>query len=85
MEDCSKLITELASNNKSKKRKFEINQDPGSQYGVMDVSLSTQSSNDSWAVASSVSASSEPMSKKTRTSDLDQLVLTASDLLCIPR
>ncbi|XP_016457823.1 cyclin-D3-3 isoform X1 [Nicotiana tabacum] len=66
--DCYRLIQEVASNIdlNSNKRK-PIGALPGSPIGVMDVSFSSDSSDDSWAVASSVSFSPEPLSKKTRT------------------
>lgn len=65
---------------------------PGSPNGVMDVSFSSSdSSNDSWSVASSVSSSPEPLSKKNRSHaqdhDQDQLLLQGAtpDFLTIPR
>ncbi|EXB89228.1 hypothetical protein L484_006781 [Morus notabilis] len=80
-EDCCKLISELASANvgQSKKRKFGVVVVPGSPNGVMDVSFSSDSSNDSWAVASSVSSSPEPLSKKMRAHT------TSADFITIPR
>lgn len=68
MTDCYRLVQEVASNIdfNSNKRK-SIGALPGSPVGVMDVSFSSDSSDDSWAVASSVSFSPEPLSKKTRT------------------
>ncbi|GAB2222453.1 hypothetical protein Drorol1_Dr00013674 [Drosera rotundifolia] len=68
VEACGKLILELAAGGKillSNKRK-PVSM-PGSPNGVIDVSFSCDSSNDSWAVASSVSSSPEPLSKKMRT------------------
>lgn len=64
--DCCKLVQEVASNVdfNSNKRKFGAL--PGSPMGVMDVSFSSDSSNDSWAVAASVFSSPEPSSKRTR-------------------
>ncbi|XP_016477142.1 cyclin-D3-3 isoform X1 [Nicotiana tabacum] len=69
VEDCYKLMQEVASNIDfhSNKRKFGTNL-PGSPTGVMDVSFSSDYSNDSWSVATSVSSSPEPLSKKTRES-----------------
>ncbi|XAR61924.1 hypothetical protein NMG60_11016478 [Bertholletia excelsa] len=70
VEDCYKLIIQSTSEflgHGSNKRKF--NSGPGSPKGVMDVCFSSDSSNDSWAVASapdSVSSSPEPLSKKNR-------------------
>ncbi|CAN4095355.1 unnamed protein product [Withania somnifera] len=66
--DCyKKLVREVASNIdlNSNKRKFAAL--PGSPIGVIDLSFSSDSSNDSWAVAASVSSSPEPSSKKVRT------------------
>ncbi|KAJ4833403.1 hypothetical protein Tsubulata_028613 [Turnera subulata] len=84
VEDCCKLIVELASRDNScnyRKRKFGSS--PGSPNGVMDVSFSSDSSNDSWAVASSVSSSPEALPKKSRT--MQSLNHTKSDFLSIPR
>ncbi|XP_016514438.1 cyclin-D3-3 isoform X1 [Nicotiana tabacum] len=66
--DCYRLVQEVASNIdfNSNKRK-SIGALPGSPVGVMDVSFSSDSSDDSWAVASSVSSTPEPLSKKIRT------------------
>lgn len=91
VDDCWKLIIELASRGggaQSKKRKF--GSIPGSPNGIMDVSFSSDSSNDSWAVAaSSVSSSPLPVSKKIKTQDqLLQSRLndsTADSFLNIPR
>ncbi|TYI39487.1 cyclin-D3-1 isoform X1 [Gossypium hirsutum] len=92
VNECGELIMEWATTrvegNQSNKRRFSSI--PGSPNGVMDVSFSSDSSNDSWAVASSASVSSspEPMSKKTRTQQ-DQLLErlshhAPSDFLTIP-
>ncbi|XP_061343195.1 cyclin-D3-2-like [Gastrolobium bilobum] len=87
VEECCKLMLELGSGcdqgKQCMKRKF--GSIPGSPNGVMDVSFSCDSSNDSWGVATSVSSSPEPLSKKTRTQD--QLLLNCSkpDFLSIPR
>ncbi|KAL2520904.1 Cyclin-D3-1 [Forsythia ovata] len=67
VEDCCILIQEVTTNvhfHSSNKRKF--GSFPDSPKGIMDVSFSSDSSNDSWAVtaSSSVSSSPEPMSKK---------------------
>ncbi|KAL0017457.1 hypothetical protein SO802_004526 [Lithocarpus litseifolius] len=89
VDECCKLILELASRgngNPSNKRKFGSL--PSSPKGVMDVSFSSDSSNDSWAVAaSSVSSSPEPLSKKSRAQDqlLQPLNHPSSDILSIPR
>ncbi|KAJ8772879.1 hypothetical protein K2173_028056 [Erythroxylum novogranatense] len=65
--DCGELIMELAPKdhgNKSYKRKWVSM--ASSPKGVIDMSFSPYSSNDAWSVASSVSSSSEPLSKKGR-------------------
>ncbi|KAM7517033.1 hypothetical protein LguiA_006616 [Lonicera macranthoides] len=68
LEDCCNLIQELTSRGfgqyQSNKRKFGSL--PGSPNGVMDISLCSDSSNDSWEVA----ASPEPLSKKSKTEDI---------------
>ncbi|KAG2663589.1 hypothetical protein I3760_16G039100 [Carya illinoinensis] len=89
IDNCCELISELASGgycNQSNKRKF--GSIPGSPKGVMDVSFSSDSSNDSWAVAApSVVSSPEPLSKKSR-ADPDQLPRTlnhqSADFFSIP-
>ncbi|XVF36336.1 hypothetical protein REPUB_Repub19eG0049600 [Reevesia pubescens] len=91
VDECCKLIIELAKRverNQSNKRRFSSI--PGSPNGVMDVSFSSDSSNDSWAVASYVSVSSSPegpLSKKSRTQQdqlLQRLSHSPSDFLSIP-
>lgn len=81
VEECSKLIHELTSRGYGRnfnKRKF--GSVPGSPNGVMDLSLSSDSSNESWAVAvASVSSSPEPHSKKMRV----QEHATGADILSI--
>ncbi|GMI89698.1 CYCLIN D3;1 [Hibiscus trionum] len=62
VNECCELIMESVEGNPSKKRGFSSI--PGSPNGVIDVLFSSDSSNDSWGVASS---SPEPMSKKSRT------------------
>ncbi|KAL3571536.1 hypothetical protein D5086_025440 [Populus alba] len=68
VEDCSKFLMEFALREHfkllSNKRKFCSL--PGSPSGVVDVSFSSDSSNDAWSVASSVSSSPKPLSKKSR-------------------
>ncbi|XP_006374876.3 LOW QUALITY PROTEIN: cyclin-D3-1 [Populus trichocarpa] len=86
VEDCSKFLMEFALRDHfkllSNKRKFCSL--PGSPSGVVDVSFSSDSSNDSWSVASSVSSSPKPLSKKSRA--LQSLNnATTSDFLSIPR
>ncbi|XP_052188362.1 cyclin-D3-1-like [Diospyros lotus] len=64
VEECYKLILEsdLVPGQQSNKRKF--GSDPGSPKGVIDLSFSSDCSNDSWAVTISVPSSPEPLSKK---------------------
>lgn len=93
VEDCFRLISEVAANlhfHSSNKRKFRSF--PGSPKGVMDLSFSSESSNDSWSVATaSVSSSPEPMFKKSRVRNEDQNDgvdddhAVFSDILSIPR
>ncbi|CAN4122627.1 unnamed protein product [Withania somnifera] len=68
VEECYRLIQEVACNIDfhPNRRKFETL--PGSPTGVMDVSFSSDYSYDSWSVATSVTSSPEPLSKKTRES-----------------
>nr|AAQ19973.1 cyclin D3-1 [Euphorbia esula] len=68
VNNCREMIIELGSRyygNQSNKRKY--GSDPGSPNCVMDVSFSSDNSNDSWAVGSkSSSVSSSPAAKKLR-------------------
>ncbi|KAK8551993.1 hypothetical protein V6N13_120427 [Hibiscus sabdariffa] len=90
VDECCKLIIESATTrsqgNQSNKRRFSSI--PGSPNGVMDVSFSSDNSNDSWSVTSSVSSSPEPQSKKSRIQQqqlLESLSHAPSDFLSIPR
>ncbi|KAG8377467.1 hypothetical protein BUALT_Bualt08G0036000 [Buddleja alternifolia] len=68
VEECYKQIEDHFQS--SKKRKFGSL--PGSPKGVVDIAFSSDSSNDSWAVAASVasvSSSPEPSSKKIKFSN----------------
>ncbi|KAA8537792.1 hypothetical protein F0562_027628 [Nyssa sinensis] len=82
VEDCCKLIKAsivlggIGIGQRSNKRKFRSI--PGSPNGVMDVSFSSDSSNDSWAVATSVSSSPEPLSKKSRAQEVHATAETQS-------
>ncbi|KAL6211744.1 hypothetical protein ACLB2K_016967 [Fragaria x ananassa] len=65
VNDCYTLILEMSNygcKNNPLIRKHE--QIPGSPSGVIDAYFSSESSNDSWAAASSVSSSPEPQFKK---------------------
>ncbi|KAK7351622.1 hypothetical protein VNO77_11204 [Canavalia gladiata] len=70
VKECLKLMLEVWSGaeqgKQDMKRKFGCV--PGSPNCVMDVSFSCDSSNDSWAMTTSVSSSPEPLSKKTKLS-----------------
>ncbi|KAJ1396752.1 Cyclin-like [Sesbania bispinosa] len=69
VDECCKVMLEVWSGYEQGKQciKRKFGSIPGSPNGVMDVSFSCDSSNDSWAVAAaSVSSSPEPLSKKTR-------------------
>ncbi|PIA56602.1 hypothetical protein AQUCO_00700743v1 [Aquilegia coerulea] len=71
VDECYKLILEstLSFNRHgySNKRKFQSI--PSSPNGVIDASFSCENSNDSWALASSVTSSPEPFFKKSRAQD----------------
>uniref|UniRef100_A0A5B7AJU8 Putative cyclin D3-2 n=1 Tax=Davidia involucrata TaxID=16924 RepID=A0A5B7AJU8_DAVIN len=72
LDDCYKLILELSGNHgyeqyQTHKRKYQ--NVPGSPNGVIDAYFSCDSSNESWAVASSLSSSPEPLFKKSRAQD----------------
>ncbi|RDX58205.1 Cyclin-D3-2, partial [Mucuna pruriens] len=72
VNECWKVMLELWSGYEKGKQcmKRKFGSVPGSPNGVMDVSFSCDSSNDSWAVAAaSVSSSPEPLSKKSRTEE----------------
>lgn len=79
VDHCCELILEVTlrggKGNQTNKRKFSSI--PSSPNGVMDMSFSSDSSNDSWAVAaSSVSSSPELLSKKRRAEDHQQHLKT---------
>ncbi|KAH0976892.1 hypothetical protein GBA52_026611 [Prunus armeniaca] len=82
VNDCYSLILELSKAydcgyNNPHKRKHE--QIPGSPSGVIDAYFSyDESSNDSWAVGSSISSSPEPLLKRSRAAEKDQQMKMAS-------
>jgi len=85
--ECRELVLEMTSGEReeakqSKKRRSGCL--PGSPNGVVDASFSCDSSNDSCAVAASVSSSPEPLSKKSRTRHQFPLNHPNSDFLGIP-
>ncbi|KAI3462728.1 hypothetical protein Pfo_019391 [Paulownia fortunei] len=70
VDDCHKLIVEVMDDHGRKlchKRKHESI--PSSPSGVIDAYFSSDSSNDSWTVASSMSSSPEPLFKRSRAQD----------------
>lgn len=72
LEECHDLILELMGNSSYKlcqslKRKHQSV--PGSPSGVIDAYFSSDSSNESWSVASSISSSPEPLYKRNKTED----------------
>ncbi|KAF8377592.1 hypothetical protein HHK36_030974 [Tetracentron sinense] len=79
LDDCYNLILELSGGHGHKRKYHTI---PGSPYGVIDASFSCDSSNDSWAVASSVSSSPEPQFKKSRVQE-QQMRLPSFDRVFI--
>ncbi|GMY11820.1 cyclin-D3-2 [Fagus crenata] len=92
VNECYKLILELSESNvhihnQSHKRKhLSI---PSSPNGIIDASFSCDSSNDSWAAASSISSSPEPPFKRSRAQDqqmrLPSLNRVSVGLLSSPR
>ncbi|XP_010244252.1 PREDICTED: cyclin-D3-2 [Nelumbo nucifera] len=91
VDECLQLIQELTWSchglNYSRKRKYQSM--PGSPNGVIDVSFSCESSNDSCAVASSISSSPEPLFKRSRAQDQQMCLPSLShvfvDVLSNPR
>ncbi|GMJ02591.1 CYCLIN D3;2 [Hibiscus trionum] len=89
VDESCKLIVELANTrvqgNRSNKRGFRSV--PGSPNGVMDLFFSSDRSNDSWTVSSTVFSSPEPVSKKIKSQQeqfLERLGHAPSDFLSIP-
>ncbi|KAK4488411.1 hypothetical protein RD792_004174 [Penstemon davidsonii] len=67
IDDCYKLVVEVIEDKRRKlfhKRKYESI--PNSPSGVIDAYFSSDSSNDSWAVMSSVTSSPEPFFKRSK-------------------
>ncbi|KAG2704578.1 hypothetical protein I3760_05G009600 [Carya illinoinensis] len=76
VNNCYNLIAELSKADNCDyynlhKRKYE--QIPCSPNGVIDAAFSSDGSNDSWAVGSSVYSSPEPLFKKSRSANEQQL------------
>lgn len=75
VDECSHLIHELATgvnNNILHSNKRKSVSLPGSPNGVIDVSFSSDSSNDSWAVAAPSSVSSSPERPMKRVREVNQ-------------
>ncbi|OIW14891.1 hypothetical protein TanjilG_30610 [Lupinus angustifolius] len=91
IDECCKVMLEVCSAYEQRKQwnKRKFGSIPSSPSGVMDVSFSSDSSNDSWALSTSapasVSSSPEPLFKKTRTQDQILLNYSTSEFLTIPR
>lgn len=92
VNECCKLMLETSDSHgyiqkQSLKRKQMTT--PGSPNGVIDASFSADTSNDSWAVASSVSSSPEPPFKRSRAQDqqmrLPSINRVSLDVLSSPR
>ncbi|XP_042488645.1 cyclin-D3-1-like [Macadamia integrifolia] len=66
VDDCYELIVESTSGHHGHSQKRKNESIPGSPSGVIDANFSCDSSNDSWAVASLVSSSPEPLLKRRR-------------------
>ena len=75
VSNCYELILEVSSTSPCfygpHKRKYE--QVRSSPSGVIDATFSSDSSNDSWAIGSSVSSSPEPLFKKSRSAPVPSL------------
>ncbi|KAF1893345.1 hypothetical protein Lal_00001807 [Lupinus albus] len=85
MDECCKLMVCCGYERDKQCKKRRFGSIPGSPNGVMDVSFSSHSSNDSWPISTSVSFSQEPFSKKTRTQEELLLNNPTSDFFTIPR
>ncbi|KAL5726175.1 hypothetical protein ACHQM5_009242 [Ranunculus cassubicifolius] len=68
LDECYGFILDSILGSNDRKRKYES--EPSSPIGVIDASFSCDSSNDSWAVSSSVSSSPKCMFKKSRLQEL---------------
>ncbi|XP_048131295.1 cyclin-D3-1-like isoform X2 [Rhodamnia argentea] len=87
IDACYKLIDDRASRGQNyphNKRKF--GSVPGSPRGVMEMCFSSDSSNDSWAVAAaaSVSSSPEPHAKKSRAGEEEAEDHASADIFSFP-
>ncbi|KAL5707451.1 cyclin protein [Ranunculus cassubicifolius] len=68
LDECYGFILDSILGSNDRKRKYES--EPSSPIGVIDASFSCDSSNDSWAVSSSVFSSPKCMFKKSRLQEL---------------
>lgn len=82
VNECYRLILEQpGSQNQRHKRKYLST--PSSPNGVIDASFSSENSNDSWAVASSISSSSSvPQFKRSR-AQVQQMRLPSLNRMCV--
>ncbi|KAJ6740382.1 CYCLIN-D3-2 [Salix purpurea] len=81
VNECYKLIIELSgSQNQCHKRKYLSK--PSSPNGVIDASLNSESSNDSWAVTSSHSLASVSQFKRSR-AQVQQMRLPSLNCMCV--
>ena len=92
MDECYKLILEFLGShghtqNQTHKRKHLSL--PSSPSGIFDAPFSCDSSNDSWAMGTSISSTSQPLFKKSRAQDqqmrLPSLNRVSVDALSSPR
>ncbi|XP_059647822.1 cyclin-D3-1 [Cornus florida] len=73
VNDCYQLIGDLSNtcvHGQTNPHKRKYQQVPNSPNGVIDAYFSSDSSNDSWAVGSSVSSSPQPLLKKSRAQEM---------------
>ncbi|KAJ4962722.1 hypothetical protein NE237_022661 [Protea cynaroides] len=89
VDDCYELLVELATGHHEQGQKRKYESIPGSPNGVIDANFSCDSSNDSWAVASSVTSSPEPLLKRRRAQEQQMRVPSLNrvfvDVLGSPR
>ncbi|KAK6924013.1 Cyclin, C-terminal domain [Dillenia turbinata] len=83
VDEFYKFILELwvgsgSTENQPHKRKYQSK--PSCPNGIFDASFSSDNSNDSWTVASSVSSSLEPLFKRSRASDQQMLSINCVSL-----
>ncbi|KAL9378298.1 hypothetical protein Peur_029633 [Populus x canadensis] len=81
VNECYKLIIE-PSGNQNQCHKCKYLSTPSSPNGVIDASFSSDISNNSWAVASSLSSSSVPQFKRSR-AQVQQMQLPSLNCMCV--